>query len=329
MVVEVARFLATDPVRRARSGRTPHAVIHRQGPSRLLFFPAPEPRHTPVFVSMPLINTWTIFDLLPGRSVLERLTGAGVPVYLLDWGRPGPEARHTTLADLVDDRLGRALDRARRHAGQELDALGYCVGGTFVAMHLARHPRAARRLALLCAPIDFHASGRLARWATPETFPVDDAIEGFGNYPADIIKSAFAWLRPMGQWSRWATLAARIDSPNFRELWAHLERWSADPVDFPGEAYRAYVKGCYFDNALMTGGWQLAGRPVDLGACTVPAHVLSASGDHICEPPAAEALARVWGGPVTTESLKGGHVGVCVGKRLPEALLRWVGEGAE
>ncbi len=323
--LEVLRFLKTDPVRRARPGRTPHGVIHRQGSSRLLYFPSPEPRHTPLFVSMPLINTWSIFDLLPGRSVIEALTQAGVPVYVLDWGRPGPHDRYTTLADLVDTRLGRALDRTRRHAGRLPDALGYCVGGTFLAMHLARHPGCVGRLALLCAPIDFHASGRLARWATPESFPVDAAIDGFGNYPADIIRGAFAWLRPMGQWSKWATLAERIDDPDFRALWAHLERWSDDPVDFPGEAYRAYVKGCYFDNALISGGWQLAGRPVDLGAGRVPAHVLSAERDHICEPPAAEALAGVWGAPVTTERLPGGHVGVCVGARLPAALLRWLG----
>lgn len=322
--LQVARFLATDPVRSARSGLTPHAVLHRQGSSRLLFFPAEQPRHTPLFVSMPLINTWTIFDLVPERSVIAALVAAGVPVYLLDWGAPGPHDRHQTLPELVDERLGRALDRARRHAGGELDALGYCVGGTFLAMHLARNPAAVRRLALLCAPIDFHASGRLARWATPETLPVDAAIDGYGNYPAEIVKSAFAWLRPMGQWDKWTTLAERIDDPDFRTLWAALEKWSDTPVDFPGEAYRAYVRGCYFDNALMTGGWSLGGRPVDLGQGTAPAHVLAASRDHICEPAAAEALAQVWGGPVTTERLRGGHVGVCVGRRLPQALLRWI-----
>ncbi len=321
---QVLRFLATDPVRRARSGQTPHAVLHRQGTSRLLYFPADAPRHRPLFVSMPLINTWTIFDLVPGRSVLEALTRAGVPVYLLDWGRPGPEDRHLSLADLVDTRLGRALDRTRRHAGQPVDAMGYCVGGTFLAMHAARHPGAVERLGLLCAPIDFHASGRLARWATPEAFPLDAAIDGFGNYPADIIRSAFAWLRPMGQWSKWTTLAERIDDPDFRTLWAALEKWAGDSVDFPGEAYRDYVRGCYFDNGLMGEGWQLAGRPVDLSQGTVPAHVFAAESDHICEPAAAEGLAQVWGGPVTTERLGGGHVGVCVGPRLPAALLRWL-----
>jgi polyhydroxyalkanoate synthase len=322
--LQVAQFLAADPIARAQSGQTAHGVIHRQGASRLLFFPCEQPRHTPVLVVMPLINTWTIFDLLPGRSVVEALVSAGVPVYLLDWGAVGPQERHRTLSELVDERLGRALHRATRHAGQVLDVLGYCVGGTFLAMHVARHAGCARRMALLCSPIDFHASGRLARWATPDVFPVDVAIDCLGNYPAEIIKSAFAWLNPMGQWHKWATLAERIEDPDFRALWAALEKWSRHPVDFPGEAYRAYVKGCYFDNALIEGGWLLNGEPVDLAKGSIEAHVITASRDHICEPAAAEALAKVWGGSVTLEQIAGGHVGVCVGRRLPEALLRWV-----
>ncbi len=190
-------------------------------------------------------------------------------------------------------------------------------------MHLALHPGSAERLALLCAPIDFHASGRLARWAKPETFPLDAAIDGFGNFPAPLLRASFAWLRPVGQWSKWRSLAERLDQPGFGELWAAMERWSRDAVDFPGEAYREYVRRCYFDNALIEGGWSLGGRPVDLAEGTAPATVFTATGDHICPAEAAEGLSRVWGAAVDTVSIQGGHVGVCVGRALPEALVEW------
>lgn len=327
--VETARFLATDPVAKVQTGATPHGVVARQNKAQLRFFPAPEPRHAPIFVSMPLINTWTIFDLLPGRSVVEALTRAGVPVYLLDWGRPGPEDRERSLASFVDDLLGRMIDRACRHAGLErIDALGYCVGGTFLAVHVARNHRLAqgrvRRLALLCTPIDFHASGRLSTWAQPDTFPLDSIVDGVGNFPRALMRSSFQWLRPAGQVAKWRSLAERIDDERFRELWAAMEQWNEDGVDFPGEAYREYVRRCYFDNALVNGGWMLGGRPVDLRACDIPAHTIAAAADHIVPPAAAHALREVWGGPVTTETVDGGHVAVCVGKALPASLLRWV-----
>lgn len=319
-----ARFLASDPVASVRTGRTPHAIIHRDGPAAVRYFPSAG-GGAPVFVSMPLINTWSIFDLLPGRSVVQALTEGGHPVYVLDWGRPGPEDRDRPLSHYVDTRLGRAVARACRHAGVErMDMIGYCVGGTFLAVHLARHPERVRRLCLLATPIDFHASGRLSCWAQPDTFPLDALVDGLGNFPRELMRQSFAWLKPQGQSGKWVGLWERIDQEGFPELWAALEQWNADGVDFPGAAYREYVRRCYFDNALITGGWSLDGTPVDLSRGTAPALVLACSDDHIVPAPAAHALRGVWGGPVTTEVVKGGHVGVCIGGALPRRLQAWL-----
>jgi polyhydroxyalkanoate synthase len=324
------RFLATDPVASARPGATPHAVLHRVNKAVLRYFaPAAgvDPR-PPVFVSMPLINTWTIFDLLPGYSVVERLIGAGHPVYLLDWGCPGPEDATRPLRDYVDALLGRMITYARRHAGvPTIDAIGYCVGGTFLAMHLARAPRASdvRRVALLATPIDFHASGRLATWAKPENFPLDAIVDGFGNFPGELMRTSFQWLRPAGQVAKWRSLRERIDAPGFPEVWATLERWNEDAVAFPGEAYRAYVRGCYFENALMKPRtWNLDGRPVDLAEAKIPALAIAASDDHIVPSAAAFGLRTTWGGPVATRTIRGGHVGICLGKELPAVLVEWL-----
>ncbi|MCP4805824.1 MAG: hypothetical protein GY913_03280 [Proteobacteria bacterium] len=310
--IDTVTFLAGDPIGKARSGETPHTVIHRQGPASLRYFAPDVATGTPLFVSMPLINTWTIWDLLPQRSIVRRLVDAGHPVYLLDWGKPGPEHADRPLTYYVDDLLGRAIARAHRHAGQDLAAAGYCVGGTFLASHLARNtPPAITRVAFVATPVDFHQSGRLARWADPAAFPLE-ALQG--NFPGSRMRSSFALLKPTGQTRKWFSLSQRIEDAGFRELWAHLEAWSGDEVDFPGEAYRGYIQSCYFDNALKE----------TLGSATVPATSIAAATDHIVPPPAAHALADHWGGPVTTTTIKGGHVGICVGKALPAALLEFL-----
>jgi polyhydroxyalkanoate synthase len=326
-------FLASDPVGKAKTGQTPHAVIHRDRQARLRYFaPVGEAKTAPLFISMPLINTWTVFDLLPGRSVVEKLVGAGVPVYLLDWGSAGPEDASMTLHRVIDVTLRRAMDRARRHArlrhgAEELDALGYCVGGTFLSVALSRHPGYARRMALLAAPIDFHKSDRLATWADPESFPLDAIVDNLGNFPGALMKTSFAWLRPSGQTDKWRGLWDRFEQPGFTELWSALESWSDAPTEFPGEAYREYVRSCYFDNALMVGGWYLNGEEVDLSRGTIPALVLAASRDHIAPPAACFGLEHAWGGPVEKRTVVGGHVGVCVGRSLPDALVAWCQEG--
>lgn len=340
-MIELSQWWGTAPIASARSGQTPHRVVFRQNKAAVRYFPALDgARFQPVFVSMPLINTWTVFDLLPGQSVVEALTQSGVPVYLLDWGRPGPEDREQTLGDIIDGVLVRCLKRATRHARAAgtlapdgaVDALGYCVGGTFLSVALARHPGLARRMALLAAPIDFHQSERLSTWADPDTFPLDALVDGLGNFPAALMKGSFALLKPTSGVAKHKALWDRWGRPGFRETWAALERWSDDNVDFPGEAYREYVRRCYFDNALMAGGWVLDGRPVDLAAGRIPALAIGASSDHIAPPAAAFGLQAAWGGPVRTHTLRGGHVGVCVQQSdrpgaLAQVLLDWARRG--
>lgn len=331
--IDTNRFLAADPIRTIRTGQTPHEVVFRQGKSALRYFPvAPgvERKTDPVFVSMPLINTWTIWDLLPGRSVFEALTNAGTPVYCIDWGRPGDEDAHRPLSYYLDDVLVRMLDRAERHAAAhdltdgKLNAIGYCVGGTFLAVAISRNPDRFDRTAFVATPIDFHKSGRLATWADPETFPLDALVAGPRNFPKERMQDSFAWLRVAGSTRKWMSLWERIDQPGFPELWAALEQWNSDGVDFPGSAYREYVQACYFDNALIEGGWTMGTRPVDLAAAKIPALVLEAHSDHIAPPAACQGLERAWGGPVTVKTLKGGHVGVSVTPALPAALLEWI-----
>ncbi len=330
--LETAKYLAKDPVAAVRTGQTPHDVVFRQNKAALRFFRPTTATAAPVFISMPLINTWSIWDLLPGRSTIAALVAAGVPVYVLDWGRPGAEDARIPLAEYVDGLLGRMLDRAKRHArsagydAESMDAIGYCVGGTFLAVHLARHG-GVRRVAFVCTPIDFHASGRLAVWARPDTFPLD-AIADAGNFPAERMRSSFQWLKPIGSTRKWVSLWERIDAPGFPELWAALEQWNTDNVDVPAEAYREYVRRCYFDNALMTGGWSLGSTAVDLGKATIPAVTIAATEDHIVPPEAAFGLAKVWGAPVECRTIRGGHVGIGVAKALPDALLGWIRERA-
>jgi polyhydroxyalkanoate synthase len=228
----------------------------------------------------------------------------------------------------VDEVLGRMIDRAKRHARShhdtdELDAIGYCVGGTFLSIHLARHPGQVKRVAFVATPIDFHRSERLARWANPESFPLDTLIDSVGNYPKDLMSTSFSWLKPSTNTAKWVGLWERIDVDGFPELWAALEQWNGDAVDFPGETYREYVQRCYLDNALMTGGWVMATAPVDLSKAVAPALVIGASRDHIAPPAACGGLEQVWGGECRVETIRGGHVGICVGNTLPRTLIDW------
>ena len=86
-VIDTARFVAGAPARNVRIGQTPHTVIHRQGPASLRWFAPGEATRAPVFISMPLINTWSIWDLLPDRSVVRAVRASRFTPARLD-GEP-------------------------------------------------------------------------------------------------------------------------------------------------------------------------------------------------------------------------------------------------
>lgn len=309
-------------------GTAPHEVLFRQNKSALRYFEPAERKSVPLFISMPLINKWAVFDLLPDKSVVRALVAAGIPVYLLDWGTPAAEDAAVGMEELLDSVLHRAITRARRHARErwgteEMDGLGYCVGGTFLAAYLGLRPDTFRRVSLLAAPIDFRHAGRLKTWADAESFPVDAIIDAFGNFPGELMGQSFTWLKPDTTPQKWRGLWERFDQPGFRDTWAALESWNGDNIDFWGEAYRSYIRHCYFENAFFGAGWPVGGRLADLRRVKAPLHVFAADRDHICPPAAAFGAKDVWGGPVQCTELKGGHVGICLSRRLTDALVAW------
>lgn len=325
---EFARFVTDFHFDRYAIGTAPHEVIFRQNKSAVRYFEPAERRGEPLFISMPLINTWGVFDLLPDRSVVRALVAAGIPVYLLDWGTPKAEDAAVGMEELLDSVLHRSIARARRHARERwgtetFDALGYCVGGTFLAAYCGLHPDAFRKVALLAAPIDFRHAGRLGVWANPESFPVDAIVDNFGNFPGELMGQSFTWLKPDTTPQKWRGLWERFDQPGFRDTWAALEAWNGDNIDFWGEAYRSYITRCYFENSFFGAGWPVGGRLADLRRVKVPLHVFAANKDHICPTAAAFGAREVWGGPTTCTELKGGHVGICLSSKLTDALVAW------
>ncbi|MEZ4320244.1 MAG: alpha/beta fold hydrolase [Myxococcota bacterium] len=327
-MMEFTKFVAKFKFDGYAIGTAPHEVIFRQNKSCVRYFEPAERKGEPLFISMPLINKWAVFDLLPHKSVIRGLVDAGIPVYLLDWGTPQAEDAPVGMEELLDSVMRRALDRTRRHARnrwntETLDALGYCVGGTVLAAYCGLYPDSFRRVALLAAPIDFRHAGRLATWADPETFPVDQIIDNHGNFPAELMGTSFVWLKPSTTPDKWKGLWERFDQPGFQDTWAAIEAWNSDSIDFWGEAYRSYIKNCYFQNMYFQDGWPIGGRKADLRKVMSPLHVFAADRDHICPPAAAFGAKDVWGGPVQCTELKGGHVGICLSSRLVKAIAAW------
>jgi polyhydroxyalkanoate synthase len=303
------------------------ATLYRFLPARSAE-PALSPARLPILLVPSLINRWYVLDLRPGASLVEALVGAGFDVWCLDWGVPEAEDRFLDW-DMLLARLGRAARRVRREAGVDrIGILGYCMGGTLVAIHAAQHPASLAALVTLAAPIDFAAGGQLRCMVDPRWFDAD-AVADAGNVAPAQMQAGFSALRPTLDVAKLVALPDLACDARARDAFLALEAWAGDNIPFPGEAYRRYIRDLYQGNELVAGTHRVGGREVSLAAIDCPTLVITASRDAICPPAAATALLRhIRSSDASTLEVPGGHVGAVVGSRAARemypALARWL-----
>ncbi|OGO41628.1 MAG: hypothetical protein A2Z04_00995 [Chloroflexi bacterium RBG_16_57_9] len=305
---------------------TPADVVYQENKLQLLRYRSQTLSNRPVPILMvpSIINKYYILDLKPGRSLVEYLLGRGFDVWIIDWGIPSDEDRLDTFDKYINGYLARSVQKVLDLTGQEqLSLLGYCIGGTFTAIYAALHDHQIRNLIQLAAPINFHDDGILSAWASKEAFPIDVVVDAFGNMPKWLMQTSFQWLRPTNDLAQAVNLWERLDDPKKTDDFLTLRSWLNDNIDFPGEAYRKYIRDCYQDNLLVQNRMQIDGDTVDLGRITANLLTVSATQDHICPPRSAAVLNDL----VSSQdkqvlTLAGGHIGVVAGSGASKGL--WV-----
>jgi polyhydroxyalkanoate synthase subunit PhaC len=314
-------------------GTTPKQVIWRKNKASLYRYAraAPATRRTPVFLLLPLINRAYILDLRPGASFVEFLLDQGFDVFLLDWGIPGDEDGRLDLDTLLTGYVRRALARASAVAGDPpgLTLLGYCIGGTLAACYTALFgaaPVAIKNLVLFTTPIDFAQAGQFGTWTAAGAFPVDALTRTYPTVPGSLPDLGSKMLNPLPTTiGTYVRLYDRLADPGFDVTgWQAMYRWVNEGVPFPSAAYRQWITDFYQANKLARGSLELDGRRVRLGDIRCPVLNVAATADTIAPRPTTSAITRLVGSTDTEELiLKGGHVGIVVGRTARTTL--WPG----
>jgi polyhydroxyalkanoate synthase len=244
------------------------------------------------------------------------LAQAGHPTYLVDWGEPGPEDAQEDVGSVLHDLLHRSIDRACRHARSERALLfGYCLGGTLAAMYAALRPARVAGLVTLNAPIHFAKGGRFGDFVRP--LDVERAFDTDGLVPISVMKPAFMMLDPMGNWSKHLAIEDAAGDPKRLARVLVRERWLDENVAMPGAFARDFIRNAYQQDRLMDGSWMVRDERVDLRRITAPVLVVACRKDFITPVDCALPLAELVGGPVRSEVLDTGHIGVVVGAEGP------------
>lgn len=268
-------------------GLSPGKVVYAEDHLELIQF-APQTAQvykTPVFIVPPQINKFYIWDLAPGRSIVEYLVGQGHQVFLVSWRNPTAEQADWGLASYVE-----ALDRATAVACEisgspELNLVGACSGGITAALLIAlwgaRGDKRAGCFSLLVANIDLEdgqgsAMGLFANLETLELARMFSRSKGV--LEGRDLERAFAWLRPNDLiWAYWVNnYLLGQEPPAFDILF-----WNSDTTNLSAALHGDLLRLLEAGGMTAKRGPTIAGYALNLSHITCDAYVVGGETDHI------------------------------------------------
>jgi len=328
-----AEILAYDPY--PQTGVTPKEIVWSKNKTKLYRYSSGKaPTHRiPVLFLYALINKAYILDLTPGMSMIERLVDDGFDVYLLEWGEFEWEDRNLTITDLIYKYIARAVQKVCHYSrSEELSIVGYCMGGTLAAIYTSLFPQPTiKNLALLAAPITFEKEGVETKWLNT-TFgnDVDKIVDTFQLVPKEFVDVGVKMLRPVNNFiGTYSRLWKMVEEGVPVHSWKVLNKWVDDNINFPGGAYRQWIKELYQQNKLIKGEFKMRGTTVDLKRINANLLSLAGENDHIVHVPQAKAAMEAFSSlDKEYHEFPIGHGGLVFGKvartRVYPLLSNWL-----
>jgi len=267
---------------------------------------------TPLFIVPPQINKYYVWDLAPGRSLIEFLVQQGFPVYVVSWFNPRASESHWGLETYVlalhdAMRVTREISRA-----PQLHLLGACSGGitsaALLAYLAARKIDWARSLALLVSILDIDgiADSSMGLFANLETLEIARKVSGSrGVLEGKDLAKVFAWLRPNDLiWNYWVNnYLLGHQPPTFDVLY-----WNADTTRLPARLHADFLALLESNAFAQAGGITLGGKALDLAAVRCDSYILAGRTDHITPWEGCYQTRRLLGGRSDFVLNSSGHV---------------------
>ncbi len=293
-------------------------------------------RERPLLIVPPCINKYYILDLQPENSLVAHVLDSGHQVFLISWRNADASIAHKTWDDYVGEGVLTALETVSRISGREqINTLGFCVGGTLLATALAvaaargEHPAAS--MTLLTAMLDFSDTGVLDIFVDEAHVQMrEQTIGGKNGTPPGLMRgvefaNAFSFLRPNDLVWNYVVdnyLKGRTPVP------FDLLYWNSDSTSLPGPMYVWYLRNTYLENRLREpGALTTCGEPVDLSKVDVPTFIYGSREDHIVPWQTAYASVPLLTGPLKFVLGASGHIAGVINPPAKKKRSYWTLEG--
>lgn len=265
----------------------------------------------PLLICPPWINKFYILDLNPEKSFIRWAVEKGHTVFVISWVNPDERHARTGWEEYIRDGVRFALETIEKATGEkQVNAIGYCVGGTLLAAALALFAKEKeKRIAtatFFTTQVDFTHAGDLKVFVDEEQIgALERAMETRGYLDGTKMATAFNMLRAGDLiWPYVVNNYMRGKTP----MPFDLLYWNSDSTRMSAANHSFYLRNCYLENNLATGKMKLAGKTLSLKDVKIPIYNLATKEDHIAPAKSVFTGSGLFGGPVDYVMAGSGHI---------------------
>ena len=282
----------------------------------------------PLVIVPPWINKFYILDLNQDKSFIRWCVSQGLTVFCVSWVNPDERHRDKGFEAYMQEGILAAVGAACEITGQpDVTAIGYCVGGTMMAVTLAHMAAVGdariSSATLFTTQVDFTDPGELKVFVDEEQIKsIEEQMQVRGYLDGARMANAFNMLRPNDLiWANVVNVYLKGQSP----FPFDLLYWNSDSTRMPEANHSFYLRNCYLHNKLARGTMEVAGQRLDLGKVTIPIFNLAAREDHIAPAKSVFNGCAHFGGPVDYVMAGSGHIAGVVNPPAKPKYQFWTG----
>lgn len=289
---------------------TPGKVVYRNHLIELIqYTPTTDTVYPePLLIVPSCIMKYYILDLSPANSMVRYLVEQGHTVFMISWRNPDASDRDMGMQDYLRMGVMDAMAAVKTRTGApRIHALGYCLGGTFLAIVAAAlggadaktesmmrghnpYPRDAEAgdstrlpqlatVTLLAAQTDFSEPGELGVFIDDDQLnTLREAMARTGYLSGRQMAGSFQFLNSRDLiWSR----NTRRYLLGQDEVGNDMMSWNADVTRLPERMHSEYLSSLFLNNALASGHYRVGGKGVALMDIKAPLLVVGTVRDHV------------------------------------------------
>jgi polyhydroxyalkanoate synthase subunit PhaC len=288
----------------------------------------------PLLIFPPWINKFYILDLRPKNSFIRWCVEQGHTVFVVSWVNPDAQLAEKGFDDYMQEGVYAALDAVQKATGErEVNAIGYCLGGTLLATTLAhmaaRGDERIRTATYFVTMTDFEEAGELGVFIDEEQLrSLEDRMQKRGFLEGSEMAGTFNMLRANDLIWSFVVNNYLLGQEPFP---FDLLYWNDDSTRMPARMHSFYLRRMYQQNDLVKpqghpNAITLLGEPIDLRRIKVPSYLISTREDHIAPWKSTYKATQIYNGPIRFVLAASGHIAGIVNPPDSGKYSHWINE---